>query len=204
MYICAGVHVFIQCVTGVGRGSGGPQTDKHLSLSTFSGKFLRKSDIQGLVSLKIFGPWRGGGCVVVANLYMGMSSMYLYIYYMLTIFFSPVVVDSVLFLQDFFQKNKQNFVKCVLYIYLLECENIVENFIFGFNTSGVKKIFRQHFCETLVFAKYIPDSTVWKMWNKEMSSIWLTNSALVYEHKCGGGGGCRYQPMSKAVHMEPK
>jgi hypothetical protein len=36
---------------------------------------------------------------------------------------------------------------------------------------------------------------------------WLTNSALVYEPKCGGKGGegvaCS-QPMSAAVHMEPK
>ncbi len=35
---------------------------------------------------------------------------------------------------------------------------------------------------------------------------WLTNSALVYEPKCGGGGGgvAGSQPMSTAVHMEPK
>jgi hypothetical protein len=32
----------------------------------------------------------------------------------------------------------------------------------------------------------------------------LTNSALVYEPKCGGGGGAGSQPMSTAVHMEPK
>jgi hypothetical protein len=31
----------------------------------------------------------------------------------------------------------------------------------------------------------------------------LTNSALVYEPKCGGGGVARSQPMSTAVHMEP-
>jgi hypothetical protein len=31
---------------------------------------------------------------------------------------------------------------------------------------------------------------------KEMSSIWLTNSALVYEPKCGGGGSQPSQPMS--------
>ncbi len=30
---------------------------------------------------------------------------------------------------------------------------------------------------------------------------WLTNSALINEPKCGGEGG---QPMSTAVHMEPK
>ncbi len=38
-------YVFIQCVTGWGRGSGGPQTDKHLPPSTFTGNFLRKADI---------------------------------------------------------------------------------------------------------------------------------------------------------------
>jgi hypothetical protein len=29
----------------------GPQTDKHLPPSTFTGQFLRKADIQGLLSL---------------------------------------------------------------------------------------------------------------------------------------------------------
>jgi hypothetical protein len=34
---------------------------------------------------------------------------------------------------------------------------------------------------------------------------WLTNSALVYEPKCGGmGGGAESRPMSTAVHVEPK
>jgi hypothetical protein len=34
---------------------------------------------------------------------------------------------------------------------------------------------------------------------------WLTNSALVYESKCGGSEGVAgSQPMSTAVHMEPK
>jgi hypothetical protein len=36
---------------------------------------------------------------------------------------------------------------------------------------------------------------------------WLTNSALVYEPKCGGGGGgfvAGSQLMSTAVHMELK
>ncbi len=34
---------------------------------------------------------------------------------------------------------------------------------------------------------------------------WLTNSAFVYEPKCGGGDGFRgFQPMSTAEHMEPK
>ncbi len=36
---------------------------------------------------------------------------------------------------------------------------------------------------------------------------WLTNSALVYEPKCGRRGevaGSQTQPMSTAVHMEPK
>jgi hypothetical protein len=34
---------------------------------------------------------------------------------------------------------------------------------------------------------------------------WLTNSAFVYEPKCGGGGGVAgSQPMSTAVHMGPK
>jgi hypothetical protein len=32
----------------------------------------------------------------------------------------------------------------------------------------------------------------------------LTNSALVYEPKCGGGGVAESQPTSKAVHMEPQ
>jgi hypothetical protein len=34
---------------------------------------------------------------------------------------------------------------------------------------------------------------------------WLTNSALVYEHKCGGGeGGVEgSQPMRTAVHRKP-
>ncbi len=39
---------------------------------------------------------------------------------------------------------------------------------------------------------------------KEMSSI-FADSALVYESKCGGKGGVAgSQPMSTAVHMEPK
>jgi hypothetical protein len=34
---------------------------------------------------------------------------------------------------------------------------------------------------------------------------WLTNSALVYEPKCGRGEGvAESQPISTAVHMEPK
>jgi hypothetical protein len=33
---------------------------------------------------------------------------------------------------------------------------------------------------------------------------WLINSALVYEPKCGGGGLAGSQPMSTAVHMDPK
>ncbi len=35
---------------------------------------------------------------------------------------------------------------------------------------------------------------------------WLTNSTLVHEPKCGGKGGgvAGFQPMSTAVHMEPK
>ncbi len=42
---------------------------------------------------------------------------------------------------------------------------------------------------------------------KEMSSILaMTNSALIYEPKCWGGGGgvAVSQLMSTAVHMEPK
>ncbi len=48
-------YVFGQCVTG-GGGDREPQTDKHLPTSTFTGKVLRKANIQGLVSLQIFGP----------------------------------------------------------------------------------------------------------------------------------------------------
>ncbi len=33
-----------------------PQTDKHLP-STFTGKFFRKADINGLVPIEIFGSW---------------------------------------------------------------------------------------------------------------------------------------------------
>jgi hypothetical protein len=33
---------------------------------------------------------------------------------------------------------------------------------------------------------------------------WLTNSALVYESKCGGGGDAGSQAMSTAVYMNPK
>ncbi len=32
---------------------------------------------------------------------------------------------------------------------------------------------------------------------------WLTNSALVYEHKCGVGDLTGSQPMSAAVHRSP-
>jgi hypothetical protein len=33
---------------------------------------------------------------------------------------------------------------------------------------------------------------------------WLTNSALIYEHKCGGRGEVeRSRPMSTAVHRSP-
>ncbi len=40
---------------------------------------------------------------------------------------------------------------------------------------------------------------------KRCSLSWLTNSALVYEPKCGGGRGGvgRSQPMSTAVHRSP-
>ncbi len=46
--------------------------------------------------------------------------------------------------------------------------------------------------------------------HKKCRLSWLTNSALVYEPKCGGRGGfAGSQPMSTAVHnvqlhMEPK
>ncbi len=40
--------------------------------------------------------------------------------------------------------------------------------------------------------------------HNEMRLSWLTNSALVYEPKCGGGWVAGSQPMSTAVHMEPK
>ncbi len=42
-----------------GGGDRRPQTDKHLppSTFTFTGQFLRRDDILGLVSLKIFGTW---------------------------------------------------------------------------------------------------------------------------------------------------
>ncbi len=33
---------------------------------------------------------------------------------------------------------------------------------------------------------------------------WLTNSARVYEPKCGGGGVVGSKAMSTGVHMEPK
>jgi hypothetical protein len=41
---------------GGGGKDQGPQTDKHLPSRTFTSKFLRKADLYGLVSLKIFGP----------------------------------------------------------------------------------------------------------------------------------------------------
>ncbi len=40
--------------------------------------------------------------------------------------------------------------------------------------------------------------------HKEMSFSWLTNSALVYEPKFGGGGGGLRGLSSATVHMEPK
>jgi hypothetical protein len=43
VWVSTKVYVFIQCVTG--GGDRGPQTDKHLPPSTFTGKFLRKADI---------------------------------------------------------------------------------------------------------------------------------------------------------------
>ncbi len=51
------IYLLPQTKTQEGRG---PQTDNHLSPSTlyFSGQFLRKYDIQSLVSLQIFGPCR--------------------------------------------------------------------------------------------------------------------------------------------------
>jgi hypothetical protein len=42
------------------------------------------------------------------------------------------------------------------------------------------------------------------LWATARGLSWLTNSALVYEPKCGGEGVPRSQPMSTAVHMEPK
>jgi hypothetical protein len=36
-----------------------------------------------------------------------------------------------------------------------------------------------------------------------MSLSWLTNTALVYEPKCGGGGVAESQPLSTAVHRSP-
>jgi hypothetical protein len=44
LQIRAQVHVYIQCVAEGRRGSG-PQIDKHLPPSTFTGQFLRKADI---------------------------------------------------------------------------------------------------------------------------------------------------------------
>jgi hypothetical protein len=35
---------------------------------------------------------------------------------------------------------------------------------------------------------------------KKCHLYWLTNSALVYQPKCGGGGFVGSQPMSTAVH----
>jgi hypothetical protein len=45
-----GIYVFIQCVTE-GRG---PETDKHLSPDPFTGQYLRKDDLKGLVSYSYF------------------------------------------------------------------------------------------------------------------------------------------------------
>ncbi len=42
VWISTGVHVLIQCVRG---GGSGPQTDKHLPPSTFTGQFLRNAEI---------------------------------------------------------------------------------------------------------------------------------------------------------------
>jgi hypothetical protein len=40
---------------------------------------------------------------------------------------------------------------------------------------------------------------------KRCRLFWLTNSTLVYDPKCGGGGGgvAGSQPMSTALHMSP-
>jgi hypothetical protein len=47
--------------------------------------------------------------------------------------------------------------------------------------------------------------TIYQGVTKRCRLSWLTNSALVYEPKCGGGEGVAgSQPMSAAVHMEPK
>jgi hypothetical protein len=41
------------CNRGGGGGGSGPQTDKHRPPNTFTGQFLRRADIYGLVSLQI-------------------------------------------------------------------------------------------------------------------------------------------------------
>jgi hypothetical protein len=51
-----------------------------------------------------------------------------------------------------------------------------------------------------------PSKGVGQGFTKGCRLHWLTNSALVYEPKCGGwgGGGAGSRPMDTAVHMEPK
>ncbi len=58
--ISTGVHVFIQCVIG-GGGDRGPQTDKHLPPSIFTGQFLRKADIFRVWCLYRYLGWGKGG-----------------------------------------------------------------------------------------------------------------------------------------------
>jgi hypothetical protein len=52
--------------------------------------------------------------------------------------------------------------------------------------------------------RFLPPLSLPQGVTKRCRLSWLTNSALVYEPNCGERGVGWSQPMSTAVHMEPK
>jgi hypothetical protein len=57
----------------------------------------------------------------------------------------------------------------------------------------------------LAYRKCIKLYDIIKRATKRCRPSWLTNSALVYEPKCGGRGGLAgSHPVKKTVNMEPK
>jgi hypothetical protein len=78
-----------------------------------------------------------------------------------------------------------------MYIYVVHEEDVMAAVALA-SSSGLKE--RVELPE-----RFFSDQGV----TKRCRLSWLTNSAIVYEPKCGGGGCGGSQPMSTAVHRSP-